>query len=110
MVDELCVNARVHEASDPWVGHSTLVHVGRDRLRAMIPRLAAVCGAEVDAQVTVVTEDRVSERRLVAAGFQEVRRTRRGAPCYATDAEGARAWRAAVMLIGGRRRDGGTAT
>ena len=105
VVDDLCANTQVHEESDPWLGHSTFISVGRDRLRSMLPALIRVGQSGGDERVTVVTEDRLSEKRLTAAGFQEVRRVKRGTPCYATAESGAWAWRAAVMLVGGRRRD-----
>ena len=105
-LETLRPHASVWEGDDAsWAGHSTLVSVGRDRLRSLVPLLARVTRAEVGACVAVITEDRVAESRLRALGFAEVRRTVRGAPAYAAEGRSAQSWHARVMLAAGRRQD-----
>ena len=105
LLDALGPNAKVHEASDPWAGRNTLVHVGRDRLRALLPRLRVLARVGTAGRVAVITEDRSLATSLRAAGFELVRRTVRGVPAYATDLEHASAWRAVSMLACGRVHD-----
>ena len=102
MLDALCPNRRVHESADAWAGRNTLVHVGRDRLRSMLPVLSRLAAAGTAGRVSVVTEDRSAVSALRAAGFEVVRRTLGGEPAYATVTEHARARRAVFMLACGR--------
>lgn len=95
------------ESGDVWFGHNTLVKVGRDRLRRMLPLLGDVARAPSGRRVSVITDDRRSIRVLRSAGFEVVRHVTRGKPTYASESFPASAWRAVTMLATGRPLDPG---
>ena len=109
MLDELVPASLVHEDDgSSWVGRRTLVHVGRERLRALLPFLKAATDEGTGAAVCVVTEDRACAVKLRAAGFVKVRETVRGAPAYASAEGPAAAWRALSVWSRGRVVDKST--
>jgi hypothetical protein len=109
LLDDVGHNTRVRLEADALVGQHTLVHVGRDRLRAALPMLKALVQVGAGTRVTVISDDRVSLATLTGCGYRVLRRASKGEPSYATVDERAATRRGYTALEWGTPRlsDGG---
>ena len=69
LLDDVGHNTRVPLTVEALHGKHTLVHVGRDRLRAALPTLKAIVQLGAGTRVTVVSDDRLSIAALKGCGY-----------------------------------------
>ena len=84
LLNEVGHNTCVPLTLEALRGKHTLVHVGRDRLRASLPTLRSLMHVGAGTRVTVITDDRISLTVLSGCGFRKLRSASKGPPAYAT--------------------------